>query len=111
MPLLGSDTTVTVDPPETPTVTVEPPVAAEVIVVPSPGLPGPAGPGGAGAFYSHVQATPAATWTIPHPLGRRPFAVQVTVGTQKVIVDVDMPDTATVVITFAAPATGRVDLL
>lgn len=36
------------------------------------GDPGPPGPPGApGQPYRHHQATPSATWTIPHGLGKR----------------------------------------
>jgi hypothetical protein len=53
----------------------------------------------------HDQATPAATWTIPHLLGRLPVvAVYLRTGE---VVDTDLDaDTAQAVLTFPAPTAG-----
>lgn len=40
-----------------------------------PGPPGPRGPAGSGSGYAHVQASPAAVWTVRHNLGFRPGGV------------------------------------
>jgi hypothetical protein len=66
------------------------------------------GGGGSDTFYEHIQASPAATWTILHPLSRTP-AVTVYVDGQLVIADVEYADNQ-VVVTHAAPTTGKVIL-
>lgn len=81
-----------------------------VIVAISPGPPGATGPAGNGGF-THVQSAPAATWTIVNTLGRYPAAVLVVVGDQMVLTDVEFPDEDTIVITFATPQTGRVEII
>lgn len=81
-----------------------------VIIVPTPGSPGPQGPAGDGGF-THTQSTPAATWTIPNTLGRYPASVLIVVGTELVDADVEFPDIATIAITFASPTAGRAEIL
>lgn len=59
------------------------------------------------ANYVHDQATPSASWTVAHNLGKRP-AVQVidTAGTQ-VEGDVTWLDDNSVRIIFSAPFSGK----
>ena len=67
------------------------------------------GGGAAGVVYPF--ATPAATWTVTHNLGRYPYGVLVIVGTSEVLADVDFPSLTQAVITHAAPTSGSVTLL
>ncbi len=83
---------------------------ARVIVVPSLGRQGPPGPAGDGGF-THTQATPAATWTITNTLGRYPASVLVVVDDAEVTTDVEFPDLDTIVISFASPHAGRVEIV
>ena len=85
-------------------------VGPTVIVAISPGPPGATGPAGDGGF-THTQVTPAATWTIPNTLGRYPAAVLVVVGDELVLTDVEFPDLATIVVSFASPQAGRAEVL
>lgn len=85
-------------------------VGPTVIVAISPGPPGATGAAGDGGF-THTQASPAATWTIPNTLGRYPAAVLVVVGDKLVLTDVEFPDLATIVVSFASPQTGRAEVL
>ncbi|WP_280244248.1 DUF7264 domain-containing protein [Nocardia abscessus] len=82
----------------------------DAVAVPVPGPAGPPGGGGSGGL-EFVQSTPAATWTIPHGLGRFPYSLLVIVGDQLVIPDAAFPDPDTAVLTFAAPTAGRAELL
>lgn len=78
----------------------------------APGAPGPAGPPGPpDAFrYTHVQAVPAAVWTIAHNLGGRP-GVTVTDSTgRQVQPDIAYPDDNTVTVTASGAFAGRADL-
>lgn len=57
--------------------------AEEVQLVVNNGVPGPVGPTGApGGItdYQHIQSVAAATWTIPHNLGRKPTVTLFDVG-------------------------------
>ena len=101
---------VQVAPPSHPTVLTTPPAVASVQVAPIVGPRGPIGPPG-GTGFSYVQTTPAASWPVVHNLGRHPYAVTLTVGTSQFFTDVDFPDLNTVVLTFAAPTAGRVDII
>lgn len=67
---------------------------------------------GAGA-YTHTQATPAATWTIPNPLGRKAGAVTVLIADVVVEADVTIPNDATtpIVVVFATPQSGRAQII
>lgn len=92
-----------------PTVDVE--LAESVVaVVTVPGAPGPPGPPGDGGV-SYQQSAPAATWTITHGLGRKPSSVTVWIGDELVDTTIETPDTATVVITFATPQSGRAEII
>lgn len=83
------------------------PGAPNVIAVPAPGPQGATG----GSGYTHNQITPGATWTVSHTLGRKPLGILVTVADAVVIADVSTPDANTVVVVFASPTAGRVDLV
>lgn len=54
------------------------------------------------------QESPAATWSLPNPTGRL-CGVDIFVGGEQVIADVDVTPTS-IVVTFAAPVTGSVVL-
>lgn len=58
----------------------------------------------------HPQATPAATWTISHGLGRVPHAVTLYVGGEVVDTDTHV-DAASVVLTFPTPTAGEAHIL
>lgn len=77
---------------------------ARVVGVPAAvGPPGPPGlPGGQGVVYE--QTVPLATWTISHPLGRRP-AVAVYVGDEQVEPDL-LVTTTQVVVVWPQPTAG-----
>ena len=104
---LGPDVTLVVEPPAVPVFVVAPPGMNPIVLTPVPGPPGEPGPPGvgvAGAAHIHTQTTPAATWTITHPLGRLP-TVGLYIGGDAA--DTDATATATtVVLTFAAPTAG-----
>jgi len=68
------------------------------------------GPAGAGAAYVHTQASPAATWTIPHGLARVPHGVLILVGGELVLTDTEV-DATNVVLTFPAPTAGVAHIL
>lgn len=61
--------------------------------------------------YSHTQASASATWTIAHPIGRKPASVTVWIDDELVEGDVEAPTTAVVVITFPFPVSGRAEIL
>lgn len=110
---------ITVAAPTIPTVTLNPPApvvtmapaSTAVVVVP---VRGPAGPAGApgGAVYTFTQATPAAQWTIPHNLGRRPpIVLRLTSDPQEpVYTDVTYVDENTALVTWPSPESGWADL-
>lgn len=81
-----------------------------------PGPPGPQGPAGptgpAAPVYVFRQATPAATWTIVHMLGRKPPVVVVldTAPTVAVFTDVVYPDLDTIVLEFPTAESGYAHL-
>ena len=101
---------VQVAPPSRPAVVVAPPATSVVQVAPIIGPRGLTGPPG-GTGFTYMQSTPAASWPVVHNLGRHPYAVTLTVGTSQVYTDVDFPDLNTVVLTFATPTAGRVDII
>lgn len=68
----------------------------------------PGGGGGGGSFLEHVQTSPSASWSVDHSFGRTP-QVSVIVGDQVVIADVEHLSDR-VIITHAAPTTGKVIL-
>lgn len=97
-----------------PRITAAPPVASAATVLPVRGPAGPAGPAGApgGAVYTFTQATPAAQWTIPHNLGRRPpIVLRLASDPQEpVYTDVTYVDENTALVTWPSPESGWADL-
>lgn len=65
--------------------------------------------GDPGQVATFSFSTPAATWTVRHNLGRNP-EVQVLVGEEEVIADVEFPDVNTVVVTHSSPRVGSVQV-
>lgn len=80
------------------------PVAA---IVGPPGVPGPQGPIGPLGAPLRLDAPLAATWILPHPLGRIPAVQVVLPSGESVIADVSASPAAVTVV-FAAPQTGFV---
>lgn len=62
------------------------------------------------AAFTFTQSAPASVWTISHTLGHLP-QVSIIVDDEEVDADVDYPNINTVVITFAAPQTGSVEMV
>ena len=71
------------------------------------GPPGPQGPGGPPGAPLRLDAPLAATWILPHPLGRVPAAQVMLASGESVIADLSATPAA-VTVTFAAPQTGFV---
>lgn len=70
---------------------------------------GGSGSGGELPAYTYTQTTPAATWALAHPLGRRPI-VEVYLATgERIIADVLVTPTA-VTVTHASPVAGSLEL-
>jgi hypothetical protein len=93
-----------------PTLTLDagvPPVVAVEVSTGIPGPPGPPGIPGDAAFVFH-QTSPAATWTIIHPLASKPPIVIVLDDdpTVPVFTDTFYIDNATVALEFPVPTTG-----
>lgn len=82
-----------------------------LVAVPFPGPPGPPGPPGSGSTVNHVQAAPAAVWTVPYNPLQAVYSVLVLVGGQEVTADVDASTPGTVTITHAAPLSGSARLI
>ena len=80
------------------------PVAA---IVGPPGAQGPTGPAGPTGAPLRLDASLAATWILPHPLGRVPAAQVVLAGGESVIADLSATSAAVTVV-FAAPQQGFV---
>lgn len=72
------------------------------------GPQGPAGP--AGGALNFVQATPAATWSITHNLGRLPGVIVIIDGEQ-VLTDVEHSSINSLAIVFPSPTAGEAVLL
>jgi hypothetical protein len=70
------------------------------------GPPGPAGPPG-GASYTHVQAVPAADWSINHNLARHPSVTVVDSAGSTVIGDVEYLSNNAIAIHFNAAFGGN----
>ncbi len=70
------------------------------------GAPGPSGDVVALEGYVHTQASPLATWTVNHNLGRKPLVAVLSVGGQEVIAEVLHASNNQVLISFASPAVG-----
>ena len=80
------------------------PVLPVAAIVGPPGVMGPAGAPGAPI---RLEASLAATWILPHPLGRVPAAQVVLASGESVIADLSAT-TAAVTVVFAAPQQGFV---
>jgi hypothetical protein len=57
--------------------------------------------------YQHVQATPSATWSITHNLGKRPSVTVVDSGGNEWITKVEHVSDNALVIRFTAPFSGN----
>lgn len=77
------------------------PELGDYVLVPGP--PGPPGP--SGSSYEHTQSTPAATWQIPHGLGRYP-AVTIVLDGRAALTDIEYPSRTLAVATFPSPIAG-----
>ena len=80
-------------------------VYSDAVLVGPQGPPGPPGAPG-GATYTHVQATPAASWSITHGLARRPSVTVVDTAGTVVIGNVAYTSDDTVTITFSGAFSG-----
>ncbi|WP_199546567.1 hypothetical protein [Streptomyces sp. N35] len=65
------------------------------------------GPVGIEFRYEHVQSSPAATWQVPHSLGKFPNVSIINDAGRAVYADVDHSTPNLVVITFPTPYSGR----
>ena len=83
------------------------PVLPIAAIVGPPGLQGPTGPTGATGTPLRLDASLAATWILPHPLGRVPAAQVVLATGESVIADLSATPT-TVTVVFAAAQAGFV---
>ena len=83
------------------------PVLPIAAIVGPPGPPGPAGPLGPTGAPLRLDASLAATWILPHPLGRVPAAQVVLASGENVIADLSATPT-TVTVVFAAAQAGFV---
>ena len=86
--------------------TREPALPVAAIVGP-PGIQGPIGPVGPQGATLRLDAPLAATWILPHPLGRVPAAQVVLANGESVIADLSATPSAVTVV-FAAPQQGFV---
>lgn len=80
------------------------PIAA---IIGPPGVQGPPGPAGPAGTPLRIDAPLAATWILPHALGRIPAVHVVLSSGESVIADISATST-TVTVVFAAPQTGFV---
>ena len=83
------------------------PVLPVAAIVGPPGSPGPPGPVGQTGAPLRLDASLAATWILPHPLGRVPAAQVVLASGESVIADL-FATPAAVTVVFAAPHAGFV---
>jgi len=67
---------------------------------------GGGGSPGTGASYLHVQASPAATWTVTHNLDTKPVVAVVSTGGVLLFAEISYPNDNTTVITFGQPYAG-----
>lgn len=83
--------------------------ADSVVYVTGPqGPAGPTGPPGAdGGGFTFTQSIPAATWTVPHNMGRLVNVCYVADDGTVALVDAQQTDLNTLYLTFPAPTTGR----
>lgn len=83
-------------------------------------LPGPQGPpgangtggGGGGATYVQQFSTPSTTWTVTHPLDTDTPTIEAFDSSKRLIDDLDVlvPDSQTVILSFAVPVAGTAKL-
>lgn len=66
----------------------------------------PPPPDGSDKHYVHVQDTPASTWTVSHPLDKRPSVTVVDSGGTVLDGDVSYPSSSQVVVEFVAATSG-----
>jgi hypothetical protein len=72
-----------------------------------PGPPGPPGPEGPeGGYFVFNQATPAAVWTVDHPLNYFPNVTVVDSAGDEVVGDVTYVSATRVVLTYSAAFAG-----
>lgn len=64
-------------------------------------------PSGSDFYAQHDQSSALATWTIPHAFGRYPDVTLIDSANKLILTDLEYPDLATVVATFATPTTGK----
>jgi len=57
--------------------------------------------------YTHVQNLAATTWTINHPLGRKPSVTLVDSAGTEFLADVSYPSNSQVVVLLAYPTSGK----
>lgn len=62
------------------------------------------------ATYTHHQDSALATWTVNHPLGKRPSVTTVNSSGQQIFGDVTYSSDSQIVIAFASAETGKVYL-
>lgn len=63
--------------------------------------------GGTDFYLLHDQTSALATWTIPHSFGRYPSVTLIDSASKVILTDLEYPDIATVVATFAEPTIGK----
>lgn len=81
------------------------------ISAPGPqGATGPAGAGGSGSSYTHVQDTPLTQWNIPHMLGRNPQVTLIGTDGAKYLAQIIYPDLNNISIVHNQPVAGRAEL-
>lgn len=76
-------------------------------LAPLAAIVGPPGPPGANTAPLRLDAAPAATWILPHPLGRVPTVQVFLSGGEAVLTDV-AADSAYITVTFPSPQQGFV---
>lgn len=83
------------------------PVLPVAAIVGPPGATGTTGPAGPPGAPLRLDASLAATWILPHPLGRVPAAQVLLASGESVIADLSATPAAVTVV-FAAPQQGFV---
>lgn len=81
----------------------------EAVVVYRPGPQGPAGeagPAGTDATYQHNQASPSASWSVAHSLGKYPAVTVIDSSNREVVGDIEHVSTSALTITFSAAFSG-----
>lgn len=59
-------------------------------------------------YFEYVQTLPSAQWTVVHNFGKHPNVALLDSTGEEVFADVQHTDSNTVVVTWAAPMTGKV---